>query len=145
MHGGFKKKFKLIEAAGGIVINSSGQILFIFRNGKWDLPKGKVDDNETLEQAAIREIYEECLIEELKILDKLPSTYHTYQLNNQSILKITHWFLITCNNWSKMKPQTEEGITDLKWFNKNQLSEPLSNTYPNIHYLINYYQTLTGA
>ena len=87
----FCSKYKVIEAAGGLVFNEKNKILMIFRNGKWDLPKGKIELGESIEDAAIREVEEECGIDNLKIDNKLINTYHTYNLNGFNILKKT-WF-----------------------------------------------------
>jgi len=87
----FKENFKLIEASGGIVSNKSGDILFIFRNGKWDLPKGKIEFNETREEAGIREVEEECGFKELKLLDYFDTSYHIYSEKNESVLKVSFW------------------------------------------------------
>jgi len=111
-------------------------LLFIKRLGKWDLPKGKLEKNESPEQGALREIMEECLIENLSILKKLPSTYHVYQQNEKEYLKITHWYKVHCKKYDKMQPQTEEGITELKWFSLNDLEEVFQNTYASIYELV---------
>ncbi|MGQ0829546.1 MAG: NUDIX hydrolase, partial [Bacteroidota bacterium] len=117
----FTSMFCIIEAAGGLVKNKKEEWLFIFRNNKWDLPKGKIEKKESIKTTAIREVEEECGIKGLTILKELPTTYHTYYLEEKAILKPTYWFEMYCNDTSKLKPQTEEGITDVKWLSKNDL------------------------
>lgn len=130
---GFKSLFKIIEAAGGMVRNPKGQILFIFRNGKWDLPKGKIEKGERLREAAIREVQEECGIKnKLTIIRELPPTCHIYVLNGERILKKTHWFEMLSLGDEDLKPQTEEGITDVQWLDGEGVKQALENTYPSI-------------
>nr|MBA3704996.1 NUDIX domain-containing protein [Bacteroidota bacterium] len=128
----FVSMFKIIEAAGGLVKNKNGQWLFIFRNGKWDLPKGKIEKKEAIKTAAIREVEEECGITGLTILKELPATYHTYSMEERAILKRTYWFEMNCDDSSKLKPQIEEGITDVKWLSKNELKQVYNNTYDSV-------------
>lgn len=127
----FLKQFKLIEAAGGVIQNSKG-ILFIYRNNKWDLPKGKVEKKEKIPLAAIRECEEECGVKDLGIIKKLLPTFHLYKLNGKFVLKITHWFLMTAPVKQKLKAQKDEGITKVKWFKNMEIHQPLKNTYPSI-------------
>ena len=100
----FFKKFKLIHAAGGLVINEINEALLIHRLGKWDLPKGKMEKKETPEQSCIREITEETGLKTLKAERPLPSTYHTYHQDNQFILKETFWFLLTGSSKDPLTP-----------------------------------------
>ena len=132
----FKKRFKIIEAAGGLVKNSKGEVLFIYRNGVWDLPKGKIEKGEKIEEAALREVTEECGINALKIEDTLAETYHVYTLKNRRILKITYWFAMTSNFKGVLQPQEEEGITRVEWINIDKVNNVLENTYSNIKGLI---------
>lgn len=126
------KKFKIIEAAGGIVLNNDKEILFMFRRGKWDLPKGKVDEGEDLETCARREVEEETGAKDLQLKKKVGETYHTYELKGKLILKITHWFYFIAPDKMKLTPQTEEDITEVKWFSTRDIRIPVSNTYMNI-------------
>lgn len=128
----FSSAFKVIEAAGGLVKNKKGEYLFIFRNGKWDLPKGKIEKGEGIKQAAVREVEEECGVKKLKIVKELESTYHTYDQDGKAILKRTYWFEMSCEDDSKLVPQTEEGITEVKWLSKQELGQVLENTYESI-------------
>jgi 8-oxo-dGTP pyrophosphatase MutT (NUDIX family) len=133
----FAEQFKIIEAAGGLVKNKDNKWLFIFRNGKWDLPKGKIEKNEKVKTAAIREVEEECGISKLSILHELPSTYHTYHLEEKEVLKRTYWFEMFCEDTSPLVPQLEEGITDVKWLAKNELQQVVDNTYASILDVLN--------
>lgn len=123
---------KTIIAAGGLVQNLKGEFLFIFRRGKWDLPKGKTEKGEKIEDAAIREVQEECGISELKIIRPLLKTFHTYELKGKKILKETHWFLMKTNWQGKLIPQNEEDITEAIWVDKKIVKELLENTYDSI-------------
>ena len=101
----------IVEAAGGLVQNSCGEYLMIFRNGRWDLPKGKREADETMEQTALREVEEECSIDRLTLLKPLTVTYHTYALQGVDILKPTQWYAMRYEgSESVFKPQAEEGI-----------------------------------
>lgn len=136
--------FKLIPAAGGVVIRDN-KLLFIFRNGKWDLPKGKIDRGETEKEAALREVAEECGIEGHQIFKILPSTYHIFQSPYKEtlgywILKETHWFEMRYSGIENGTPQTNENITKIQWFAKNELGEVLHNTYENLKSIIKLYQ-----
>ena len=124
--------YKLIEAAGGLVYNDANQLLMIFRNGKWDLPKGKLEVGENIEQCAIREVEEECGISELLITQQLQETYHTYEINGQKILKRTYWFEIESSFKGNLLPQTIEGITEAVWVDKENIAEKLENSFGNI-------------
>lgn len=127
----FKQNFTVIEAAGGLVIKNQ-EILFIYRNGKWDLPKGKLENNESISVCALREVEEECGISQLTIVKQLPITYHSYRQAGKNILKITYWFLMGCTDESSLIPQTQEGIELVEWKNKKAVQLALENTYPNI-------------
>ena len=135
--GEFKNKFTLIEAAGGIVINSDKEILFIYRNDKWDLPKGKVEGNESFPETALREVQEECGIENIEIGKFVMGTYHIYSEKDIEILKITYWYqMYSIDDNSLLEPQIEEGITKVVWKNKKDIKKALQNTYPNIKILL---------
>jgi 8-oxo-dGTP pyrophosphatase MutT (NUDIX family) len=122
----------LIEAAGGLVKNDEGNYLFIYRNDKWDLPKGKVEINEPVKLAAVREVEEECGIKVSKLGKKICKTYHVYINKGEVVLKKTHWFSMKHKGISKLKPQKEEGITDVRWFKKGYIDAILQNTFPSI-------------
>lgn len=129
LFGYFSGLFTLIEAAGGLVSNPKEEWLFIFRHGKWDLPKGKIEKGEAIETAAIREVKEECGIKKLKIINALTPTYHTYSLKDKEVLKRTYWFEMSSNDTSALIPQTEEGITEVKWVKPALFEQIHHNTY----------------
>ena len=128
----FCSKFIMMEAAGGLVFNKDGDILMIFRNGKWDLPKGKLEIGESVEECAIREVQEECGIYGLDITEKLLETYHTYNLSGKEILKRTYWYKMNTDFNGELMPQIEEGITKVSWVSKDEISENITNSYGNI-------------
>ncbi len=128
----FLQHYKLIDAAGGVVKNKENKVLFIFRLGKWDLPKGKVDKGETIEQAAIREVEEECGINKLTITGKILTTYHTYILKGKNIVKASHWYSMTSEDNNLLKPQTEENITEARWVSVDEIPLLLKDAYPSI-------------
>tara|TARA_B110000008_G_scaffold212118_1_gene211052 strand:- start:2682 stop:3152 length:471 start_codon:yes stop_codon:yes gene_type:complete len=128
----FCDKFTLIKAAGGLVYNYENQLLMIFRNGKWDLPKGKLEEGENIKECAIREVEEECGISGLSISRPLQDTYHVYELNAQKILKRTYWFEMKTDFKGNLTPQTEEGITKVCWVNKEDIAQKLENSFGNI-------------
>lgn len=128
-----KSRFLIIKAAGGVVTKED-QVLFIYRLGKWDLPKGKFEKKETPEICALREVEEECNIE-VKLGKQICVTWHTYTQNRKSILKKTYWFSMKNLNDTKMKPQVEEGIMDIKWLKHQEAKTALINSYPSMRYL----------
>lgn len=131
----FRAHFKEIEAAGGLVRNENNEYLLIYRRGKWDLPKGKLDAGETPDLAALREVEEECGISDLKSGAELPPTYHTYEQDGMRILKKTYWFEMTSNQ-EELTPEKEEDIEKVEWVNLNtQVVEEL-DTYPNIRLIL---------
>ncbi len=135
----FKSKYIEVKAGGGLVKNKEDEYLFIFRRGKWDLPKGKIDKGETIKECAIREIEEETGIDRLEIIKKLPDTYHIYLEKNKTILKHCYWFLMQTDSENELKPQTMEDITKAEWLDENQLNKVLNNTYVSIDGLVRNY------
>ena len=130
-----KKKFSIVKAAGGIV-DKEGLTLLIFRLGKWDLPKGKLEQNESITVCALREVEEECGISKLTIVKELPITYHSYRQAGKNVLKVTYWFLMNCTDESSLVPQTEESIELAEWKNEKAVQIALENTYQNIKLLL---------
>lgn len=128
----FRKKFTLVQAGGGLVLNEDGDILMIFRRGKWDLPKGKLDPGESLETCAVREVQEETGVQEVVLEKPLVVTYHTYDESGKHILKESHWYLMKAPGTPALIPQTEEQITELKWVPASQVQEYSNNTFPSI-------------
>ena len=138
----FKKSYKVIEAAGGIVRNVNDDILAIFRLGKWDLPKGKIEENETPENAALREISEECGINGHLLLNKICDTYHTYKMNGKKVLKKTYWFNFNIDGIPDLSPQTIENIEEATWLTKNDFKNKLENSYPSIRQVYNEFESI---
>ncbi|MCG7858108.1 NUDIX domain-containing protein [Flavihumibacter sediminis] len=128
----FWKKFTLIKAGGGAVWDKDGAILFIFRRGKWDLPKGKLDEGETIEQCAIREVEEETGLKNPVITKPLITTYHTYYESGKHILKESFWFEMKVDGKQVLNPQTEEDIHAIKWLMPSGWKEIMENTFPSI-------------
>jgi 8-oxo-dGTP pyrophosphatase MutT (NUDIX family) len=128
----FKKNYKEIQAAGGVVKNDKGDVLLILRQGKWDLPKGKKDDEEKLESTAVREVKEECGVKSLKLGDFITKSLHTYTLEGGRVLKTTHWFFMHLDHEEDFKPQEEENITKVQWFNIAELNIDELDTYNSI-------------
>ena len=131
----FKNNFKIQKAAGGKVFNSKKEILFIYRFNKWDLPKGKLEKGESIEQCAIREVEEECGISNLMIENELETTYHIFERKGKTIFKITYWFLMTTNYIGTLTPQIEEGIEEVVFKNQQSTEQALDNSYANIKLL----------
>jgi 8-oxo-dGTP pyrophosphatase MutT (NUDIX family) len=127
-----------IEAAGGIV-QRKDSFLFIKRNGVWDLPKGKLEENETPEIGAIREIEEECGIDLLTIIEPITITYHTYPLKKSFALKKTYWFSLTYDGPKKGIPQLSEGITKISWKKREKVDKIKNNTYSSIEDVVSIY------
>ena len=129
----FFKKFTLIKAAGGFVLNEKKEVLMMFRRGKWDLPKGKMDKKETFEECAVRETEEETGLKEVKLISSLITTYHTYHEGSKSVLKETNWFTMEASSEQKLLPQASEQITKLEWVGKNDLKKYLQNSFPSVN------------
>tara|TARA_B100001093_G_scaffold520485_1_gene616595 strand:- start:34192 stop:34668 length:477 start_codon:yes stop_codon:yes gene_type:complete len=128
----FKKKYNCVYASGGVVFNSKNEVLLIFRNGVWDLPKGKIELNESYEDAALREVTEETGVKNLDLKNFIITTYHTYSQNSIDYLKITNWFAMYTKSNMKLVPQLQEGITKAEWVNYNDISDKMVNAYGNI-------------
>ena len=135
-----KNDYTIIKAAGGLVLNE-GEVLMIWRLKKWDLPKGKLEKGEKPKKAAIREVEEECNVK-VKLGKKICHTWHTFKQNGKRILKITYWFRMYCVDDSKMKPQLEENIEEIKWMNETELKEAFYNTYPSIRDVFRHYNMM---
>ncbi len=135
----FCDDFKVITAGGGLVKDSKTQkYLFIFRRGKWDLPKGKQDKGEEIRKTSVREVEEETGIDKLEIKEKLLNTYHIY-IEKKTILKKTSWYLMQTTTDIKPVPQIAEDITEVKWMDETEIDEVMANTYPSIKLLVDLY------
>ncbi len=132
----FRSCFRFVEAAGGLVRNNAGEVLFINRFDKWDLPKGKCEEDESAQEAAIREVGEECGISGLVIKNELQQTFHTYFDKGLPHLKKTRWFEMQYEGAGNPKPQTEEFITKVIWAREKDLNIIQKNTYPSIKDLL---------
>ena len=128
----FFKKFILLEAAGGLVSNDGHELLLIFRRGKWDLPKGKLEDGENLEECAVREVEEETGLKNVTVTAPLLVTYHTYHEGTKFILKESHWYQMKATGKQELTPQKEEDIHEIKWVEKNSLGTYLLNTFASV-------------
>ena len=124
--------FNLVKAGGGLVKNKAGEYLLIFRNRKWDLPKGKLEKGETARTGAKREVEEECGIKGVKIVSPLQETYHIYELQGRLNIKQTKWFDMSYSGDKKTKPQKEEGIAKAVWVKKAGITKLHKNMYPSI-------------
>ena len=134
-----KKHFPIIEAAGGMVKNNTEEFLLIYRNGKWDLPKGHLGKKEMIVDGAIREVIEETGVSDVISKSILPTTYHIYKRNGQYKLKKTYWFLMSTKYKGKLEPQLQENIEKAVWKNQSQINNLMNNMYSNIKVLFNFY------
>lgn len=131
----FTEKIPLVVAAGGVVTNLEGKVLFIYRNDKWDLPKGRLDKGESLEACAIREVMEETGVKELRIENFLNTTYHIFRNSGTYTLKEVHWFAMKTEYTGKLKGEKKEGIVKVKWKGPKKIRKALENSYANIRTL----------
>ena len=132
----FLKHFPVIEAAGGLVEHTDGRYLFIYRNDKWDLPKGKIEKNEVIIDAAIREVIEETGVGDLMATKPLNTTYHVFNAKGKFKLKKTYWFLMKSNYDGPLVPQEEENIQAAVWRSKADFPLLMKNAYENIKILL---------
>ena len=128
----FFKKFSLILAAGGLVQNEKKEILIIFRRGKWDLPKGKLDKGEKLEDCAVREVEEETGLRNVKLISPLIITYHTYYEGTRFILKESHWYNMNVKGDQQLVPQTTEDIHEIKWVARAAIEKYFPECFPSV-------------
>ncbi|MCB9425499.1 MAG: NUDIX domain-containing protein [Flavobacteriales bacterium] len=130
-----KEKLPVEKAAGGLVYNDKGQVLFIFRNGKWDIAKGGINKGERTKDAAIREVEEETGVGKLKVEEKLIKTYHIFYRRGKFRLKVTQWYRMTTQYKGGLVAQKEEGIDKVEWVNPEDVQDKLKNSYNNIKLL----------
>ncbi len=132
----FLKLLPNVVAAGGKVYNKQGKVLFIYRNDKWDLPKGGAEKKETIDITAIREVEEETGVTGLKITKPLEMTYHIFKRNGRHKIKVTYWFEMYTDFNGELIPQEKEGITKVEWLSKPQIDIAMNNSYANIKLLM---------
>jgi len=130
-----RKKLPVVEAAGGLVYNKKKEILFIYRNSKWDLPKGGVKKGESYEEAAIREVEEETGVRNLEVRSFINKTYHVFKRNDTFKLKITYWYEMYTEFKGELVPQLEEDIKKVKWKNFEKSQKALQGSYENVKLL----------
>tara|TARA_R110002072_G_scaffold124085_1_gene259535 strand:+ start:51939 stop:52562 length:624 start_codon:yes stop_codon:yes gene_type:complete len=130
-----REKLPVVEAGGGLVYNSKKEILFIRRNSKWDLPKGKVENGESYEEAAVRETIEETGVQDLEVRRFLTKTYHVFKRNDKFKLKITYWFEMFSDYTGPLIPEPSEGIKKVRWKNFEKSQKALQDSYENIKLL----------
>jgi 8-oxo-dGTP pyrophosphatase MutT (NUDIX family) len=128
----FFRKFTLVKAGGGLVMNNNNDVLLIYRRGKWDLPKGKLDKGESIEDCAVREVMEETGLKNVVLESALLVTYHTYHEGTKFILKESHWYAMKVNGEQKLVPQTEEDIVEIKWVKPGDLKNYYKNALPSV-------------
>ena len=133
---GFKKKFPIVEAAGGLVKRTDNKFLFIFRNNKWDLPKGGVEKKELIIDAAKREVIEETGVSDIIVKNKISETYHIFKKGKRFRLKKTYWFKMSTTYMGKTNPQTEEGIEKTKWVSYKNIEDILNDAFENIRIIV---------
>jgi len=132
----FTKKFPIIDAAGGLVERSDDKFLFIYRNNKWDLPKGGIEKKELIIEAAQREVKEETGLADLIVINKIGETYHIFKKGKNFRLKRTYWFKMKSDYQGELFPQEEEGIISAEWINKKRIPEILKKAYENIKEIV---------
>ena len=130
-----RKKLKVVEAGGGMVFNPKKEILFIRRNGKWDLPKGKMEKGESFEEAAVRETMEETGVKDLEVKRFITKTYHVFKRNDKFKLKITYWYEMYTDYDGELIPEANEGIKKVRWKNFEKAQKALQDSYENIKLL----------
>ena len=130
-----KAKIPVVKAGGGLVYNEEGKVLFIYRNGKWDLPKGGTEKNETMEETAMREVEEETGVSGLSVVNKLQKTYHVFKRNGRYKLKQTYWYEMKSTFKGIPSGQEDEGIEKVEWVQPKDITKLLENSYENIKLL----------
>jgi 8-oxo-(d)GTP phosphatase len=137
-----KKKFKVVKAAGGLV-RKKDKFLMIYRMKKWDLPKGKKENAEDYLKTAVREVNEECRVD-VRIGKKICTTWHTYTMNKNAMLKKTRWYMMDLVDDSKARPATEEDIEEIRWMNEKEVYHALENSYNSIRFVFEEYYRKKG-
>lgn len=132
----FRTGYQHVDAAGGCVTDERGRLLAILRMGVWDLPKGKVDPGEAIEEAAVREVKEECGLEQVERVRPLCDTWHTYERKGAQHLKRTQWFLMRAASTQPLVAQSEEDIAEVRWLSNADMKMMRANTYPSLQGVI---------
>ena len=132
----FKKKFPVVQAAGGLVERADNKLLFIYRNNKWDLPKGGIEKKELIIDAAKREVIEETGVADIIVQNQLSKTYHIFKKGKRFRLKKTYWFKMSTTFMGKTNPQTEEGIERIEWVPKDKIQDILNDAFENIRMIV---------
>jgi 8-oxo-dGTP pyrophosphatase MutT (NUDIX family) len=138
----FQQHFKVVVAGGGLVVNPADEVLFIYRANTWDLPKGRVEEGESIEETAVREVEEECGISGLALQSFLITTYHLFYMDGIQQMKVTHWYFMKSDYYENLVPQLEEGITEVVFKSKNEITEAVQNTYANIKLVLEAYNQM---
>ena len=128
--------YRIIDAGGGVTYSEKGELLMIFRRGKWDLPKGKLDEGETIEECAVREVTEETGLENIALHEKVGSTYHIYEQNKEHLLKRTAWYKMTGSSAQQLKPQKSENILEARWVKEHELAPLAAKSYEAIREIL---------
>jgi ADP-ribose pyrophosphatase YjhB (NUDIX family) len=118
-----------IQAGGGLVFNEEDALLMIFRRGKWDLPKGKLDEGEDIASCAVREVSEETGLNDITLGDHLSDSYHIYTQDGTQYLKQTVWYRMTASAEEKLKPQKEENILEARWVSEKEMNQFAPRSY----------------
>jgi len=125
---------RTLIAAGGLVQNELGHVLMIFRRGYWDLPKGKLDPQESIDECALREVTEETGLQDITMGRFICTTTHEYydKWLQQDVVKESHWYHMQASLTQPLVPQTEEDITAIRWVDAEEWSSLLELSYPTI-------------
>lgn len=127
-----KSHFTEFVAAGGLITNATGEVLLMFRRGKWDMPKGKQDEGESLEACALREVQEETGLQNIRLGHLITETWHYYSLKEKRILKHSYWYRMYFTGTELTVPQIEEDIVDIQWIRPDNLAKYMQYSYQNI-------------
>jgi ADP-ribose pyrophosphatase YjhB (NUDIX family) len=128
----FRELYVFVPAAGGCVTDERRRLLAIHRSGVWDLPKGKLDEGEAVDAAALREVREECGLKKLELLRRLCETWHTYERKGRQHLKRTDWYLMRGSNTEQLVAQGEEDISEVRWMDAGEVAAMKAATYPSL-------------
>ena len=133
---------KRCDAAGGLTIDEKERVLFIFKDGRWDLPKGIIEGKRGAADTALAEVSEETglPIGRLSVLSELIPTSHISKYKKKRFLKVTRWFLIKYKGKEEaFAPQTDEGIEHCRWIPIWELDLPLGNCPARVSYLVQFW------